>query len=137
MKSPDSSISISEITAQGAKGIRLCKPPADFNFNSGCAGIAFSSKEPVFEPFAQSSNKLSAQEVDKKIVKTVVQNMIAVPIFDENNNSTGVFEAINSDKAIFTDNKKPLLARFAKYISLLYYTNSLLTVLSLSELRTL
>jgi hypothetical protein len=126
MKSSKDSIAISEITS---KGVKLSKSNTEFNFNTGCAGIAFKTKEPVFEPFAQSSNKLSQHEIDTKVLRTVVQNIIAVPIFDEEENSIGVFEAINSDRTIFSETKKPLLLRFAKYISLIYYTNTLLMVI--------
>jgi len=125
MKSADNSISISEITS---KGVKLSKSSTDFNFNTGCAGIAFKTKEPVFEPFAQSSNRLSKHEIDEEVLRIVVQNIIAVPIFDEEENSIGVFEVVNSDRTAFSEDKKPLLLRFAKYISLIYYTNTLLMV---------
>lgn len=101
-----------------------------FNINSGCAGLAFKKKTVIFEPFAQSSSIISEQELDSKILGVVVQNVIAVPIFEVNGDAIGVLEAINSNKSAFMPDNKLLLEKFTKYVSLLFYTNSLMLVIS-------
>ena len=61
----------------------------------------------------------------------MVHSVIAVPIFDEMGDSVGVFECLNCDKSAFVNTAtKPLLAKFAKYVSLLFYTNGLLKVIT-------
>lgn len=109
-------------------GVTAKEGLSDFNINEGCAGLAFKSKEPIFEPFAQSSMTLSRQELDPEIFGTVVQNLIAIPIFDEDGESIGIFEALNCEKSIFSAGIKPLLVKVSKFVSLLFYTNTLLKV---------
>ena len=54
---------------------------------------------------------------------------MSFPIFDDKGNSNGAIEVLNSKKSNFTsEDTKPLLTRFAKYISLLFYTSDLLKV---------
>lgn len=124
--SQEDTILLSEVSSVGIASNTI---PTEIDINTGCAGLAFRNKELVFEPFAQSSQTLSKQETDPAIVGTTVQNVIAVPIFDEGGNSIGVFECINCEKSLFTGGTvKPLLVKFAKYVSLLFYTNGLLKV---------
>jgi len=108
----------------------------NFNINKGCAGLAFRSKEPVFEPFAQSSELLSPEELDPSLTGTIVQTIIALPLFDEAGNSNGVIEILNSDQSVFTSTTtKAILQRFSKYISLLFYTNELLKVFHMQTIE--
>lgn len=101
--------------------------------NSGIAGIAFSSKDMVFEPNAQSSSNASQEEISKEFIGITVQNIIAVPLFNSVGESIGVYEILNSDPSFFqSPNLRPMLMKFAKYISLLFYTNELLKVFSLA-----
>ncbi len=124
----DDTIVLSEVSSGGST---VPTAPRGLDVKSGCAGLAFSSKEVVFEPFAQSSQNINKQEIDPEAVGTTVHSIIAVPIFDELGNSNGVFEILNSDKANFSSSSiKPLLYKFAKYVSLLFYTNTLLKVQS-------
>jgi len=100
----------------------------EFDLTSGCAGVALSTKQPILEPFAQSSTLTTKQEIN--VTNIIVSNVIAVPIFDEHKNSIGVFEAFNSIKSAFTTNTtKELLMKFSRCISLLLYTNGLLKVM--------
>lgn len=122
----DSTVLLSQVTNDAAP---MKSERSNFDIATGCAGLAFKTKQPVFEPFAQSSEVLRREELDPAIVGTVVQNLIAVPVFDERGNSTGVFEVINSKKEIFTTaSTRSLLLKFAKYFSLILYTNQLLKV---------
>ena len=73
-----------------------------FDINIGCAGLALSTKSPVFEPFAQSSQTVSKQELDPALTGTIVQTIIAIPLFDEVGNAAGVFELFNCEKAVFS-----------------------------------
>ena len=92
--------------------------------------MAFRSKDIVFEPFAQSSSTVSKQEVDAATIGTTVQSIIAVPLFDATGESIGVFEILNCEKGHFSSpSTKTILVKFAKYVSLLFYTNELLKVL--------
>lgn len=84
----------------------------------------------MFEPFAQSSELLSREELDPVLTGTVVQTVIALPIFDEAGESSGVVEILNCEQEVFTSpSVKAVLQRFSKYISLLFYTSELLKVL--------
>jgi len=124
--SEDNTVLLSEVTNDTAP---MKSEPTNFDITRGCAGLAFKSKEPIFEPFAQSSEVVCKEELDSKIVGTIVENLIAVPVFNEVGSSIGVFEIINSQKSVFTNtNTKLLLSKFAKYFSLLFYTNNLLKV---------
>ena len=117
---------LSEITSSGISTTNIIN---NFDINAGCAGMAFKDKEIVFEPFAQSSEFLTRQELTTGNDSIIINNIVAVPIINEFGNSIGVFEAFNSRKSIFTDNtSKLLLLRFSRYISLLMYTNGLLRV---------
>ena len=122
----DNSISVSEINSTGieCKGIHN-----KFRLNSGCAGLAFKTKETIFEAFAQSSSRVDKYEIDPSVLGITVKNIIAAPIFNEEKNSIGVFEALNNDNSVFTTSTKSLLDRFSKFISLLFYTNNLLMVI--------
>ncbi len=127
----EDTIVLSELSGAGAATTNV---PRELDLKSGCAGLAFSTKEVVFEPFAQSSQTINKREIDPALVGTTVHSIIAVPIFDELGNSIGVFEIVNSDKENFVSpSVKPLLAKFAKYVSLLFYTNDLLKASCLFE----
>ena len=129
----NNNVTVSELSNSG---IMTSKEKVNFNINSGCAGLAFSSKEPVFEPFAQSSQVVSKEELDFNITGTVVQTIIAIPLFNETGNTVGVAEIINCDKTIFSaSNTKNNLKKFSKYISLLFYTNGLLKVITMNNLE--
>jgi hypothetical protein len=122
----DNTVLLSQVTNDTAP---MKSEATNFDITTGCAGLAFKSKEPVFEPFAQSSEVVCKEELDPKVVGTAVQNLIAVPVFNEVGDSIGVFEIINSQKAAFTNTStRLLLSKFAKYFSLLFYTNNLLKV---------
>ena len=120
----EDSVVLSEVSSTGPGTI-----PFELDIKNGCAGQAFANKEIVFEPFAQSSSNANKQETDPETMGTTVHSIIAVPIFDESGDSIGVFEIINCDKSFFTaPSTKQLLGKFAKYVSLLFYTNGLLKV---------
>ena len=125
VKSKDQdTIVLSEVSTTGLSGARV-----ELDIKSGCAGLSFSSKDIVFEPFAQSSSSVSPQEVNPETIGTIVHSIIAVPMFDVTGESIGVFELLNCDKAHFSSpTTKGLLIKFAKYVSLLFYTNELLKV---------
>ena len=109
--------------------IRTDNRKQSFDINIGCAGLAFKTKEPIFEPCAQSSQLVSKQEIDPNIIGITVNTIIAAPIFDELGNSMGVFEVINCDKSNFTSHSiQSTIKKFSKYVSLLFYTNILLKV---------
>ena len=116
MKSPyDDTFLISEITQSEMRNVTN-----SFDITRGCIGTVFKTKEPVFEPSLKG---------DKKDYPENTRNSIAFPIFDEENNSSGVLQIINTEEVTFTSiEKKSLLPRFAKYISLLFYTSGLLKV---------
>ena len=118
MKSPyDDDNFLSEVTSN-----RMKKVTQNINLNTGYSGTAFTTKKLVFEP--------NCKDKEYQNYPMPVSNVIAVPIFDSQNNSIGVFEIINSDNSVFTlPWITPLLNKFAKYISLVFYTNSLLKVL--------
>jgi hypothetical protein len=123
-------IVLSEVSAAGSKATHV-----ELDIHSGCAGLSFRSKDIVFEPFAQSSSSVSPQEVNPEIVGTIVHNIIAVPMFDSTGESIGVFELLNCDKAHFSSSTaKSILGKFAKYVSLLFYTNDLLKVNTLNKI---
>ena len=94
--------------------------------NSGCAGISYSTKEPVMEPSVDTSKMVSNEELH---AMDNVKNLIAVPIINEDGNSIGIFELFNCEQSFFeSPNTKSLLMRFSKFVSLLFYTNGLLQV---------
>lgn len=123
----DNTVLVSQVTNETSQ---MKSESTNFDITTGCAGLAFKTKEPIFEPFAQSSEIVHKEELNPAIIGTIVQNLIAVPIFNEMGESIGVFEVINSQKSVFsTGSIKLLLMKFAKYFSLLLYTNGLLKVL--------
>lgn len=88
------------------------------------AGLGLKIKEPVFEPFAQSSKATSKLELD-----AAVQTLVIIPILDEQANSIGILKALNSDKSIFASPAiKELAARLDECISLLLHINKSLKV---------
>ena len=127
----EDTIVLSEVSSNGIVTSNTSQIPFEMDVKTGCAGLSFLSKEIVFEPFAQSSSNVSKQEMNPEFIGTIVHSIIAVPIFDESGNSVGVFEIINCEKQHFSSpTTKTLLSKFAKYISLLFYTNNLLKVKS-------
>lgn len=124
-QSDSEEVLLSEITSSGV----LTDMVKDFDITSGCAGIAFRTKEPVLEPFVQSSKVFTKQEISAYSNSLIIDNAVAVPVFSEDANCIGVFEAFNCAKSVFTiGSTRSLLMKFSRFISLLLYTNSLLKV---------
>ena len=106
-----------------------CNLALKSDLSTSCAGLAFNIKAPVFEQNIENSKILNKEEIDRRIPNIKIKNIIVVPLFDENNNSIGVFEALNCVESAFNDSKmKDHLTKYAKYISLLFYTSNLLRV---------
>jgi len=116
-------MTVLEATAYG-----LCSTTSNYDMNVGCAGIAFRIKTPIFE----SNTKLKSSLYNNYPI--AVRNAIAIPIFDEDMNSIGVIEILNSEKAAFTQKLNALLQKCAKYISLLLHTSELFRVILMSYL---
>ena len=98
--SRDNTIMISEVTTEGIVKNNM---NTKFDITIGCAGKAFITKAPAFEPSVKNSVIVSKDECNEKIVGTTVQSLIAVPIFNEHGDSIGVFEIINCNKEVFTN----------------------------------
>jgi len=106
---------VSEITSNGVQNVS-----SEFNINAGCAGIAFRTKKPIFE---------SNIKEDAKCYPDNIYNAIAAPIFSEDGSAIGVLEILNSEESAFTsETTKTLLMKYAKYVSLIFYSNDLLKV---------
>ncbi|MDR3548369.1 MAG: GAF domain-containing protein [Candidatus Pacebacteria bacterium] len=127
MKQKDESV-VSELTATNA-GIAE-DMSIKLNLEEGLCGEAFKSRQILVEPFAQSSSIISKQESDAQLLGVTVHNLIAAPIFGPDERSIGVFELYNCDKSLLANLPRciSVLGKFAKYISLLFYTNMLLKV---------
>jgi putative methionine-R-sulfoxide reductase with GAF domain len=108
---------VSEITGDGMQNVST-----EFNINAGCAGIAFRTKKPVFESNIKEDAKF-------KEYPDSIYNAIAAPIFNEKGDSIGVLEILNSEENAFSsETTKTLLVKYAKYVSLIFYSNDLLKV---------
>ena len=119
VKSPyDGTNLVSEITSTG-----MHKVKRKFDINNGCIGSAYKTKQIVIE------EKINNANPNYKNYPKSIRNSIAVPIFNEQKNIIGVFEILNSQKSAFDSSTNTLLAKFSKYISLLFYTNGLFRVL--------